>query len=277
MAGETPIATPAPVEAAVAAPAPTPVAVETASAITPPVDAVSIPDAPVVETPVEAPKPAETVLGEALKPVDKTAEAKTPETDKPADGEVKAGADAEKPEGQSDEPAPPPVYEPFVVPEGISLDTERFAEITNVLSELEAKGVDHAFAQEYGQKLVNMGAEVVNKALKDQTAYYTGLWDRQKTDWKDLFLKDPEIGGNRFKTTVDSALTFIRTHGGTDEQQAELRGLMDSSGLGNHPAILRLFSKAGVAMSEGKPLAAQAPAAVKKSKVETFYGKQNSA
>ena len=82
---------------------------------------------------------------------------------------------------------------------------------------------------------------------------------------------DPEIGGNRWQTTVDSATNFIRTHGGTEAQQAEFHKIMDESGLGNHPAMIRILARAGAAMSEGRPLAAQAPA-VALSKTQKLYG-----
>jgi hypothetical protein len=97
-------------------------------------------------------------------------------------------------------------------------------------------------------------------------------WDTMKTEWKDQFLADPEIGGNRTMASVNAAQQFIRTHGGSDEQQAEFRALMETSGLGNHPAMIRILAKAGAAMSEGQPLAARAPAPVQLSKTQKLYG-----
>ena len=229
--------------------------------------------APVTETPpvavVEAPKAPETVLGEALeKTVEKPTEVKPTEV-KPAT------VDNKTPEGKSDEPAPPPVYEPFTLPEGVTLDKERSEKFTGLLSELETTGkVDHALVQQFGQKAVDFHLAEVKRVSEEIQELYKTSWERQKTEWKDSFLKDPEMGGNRFQTTVDSALTFIRTHGGTPEQQTEFRNLMEESGLGNHPAMIRLLANAGRVMSEGKPLAAQRPVSAVKSKIETMYGKQ---
>lgn len=225
-----------------------------------------------VSAPVEAAAPAveatkvETVLGEALKPVEPIA----PVTPK-LEG------------GQSEEPAPPPsqetvnpVYDAFTLPEDVKLDAERVTKFTELLADLEIKGkTDHALMQEFGQKAVDFHLNEVKKSMEDLNKFYQTTWERQKLDWKDQFLKDPEIGGNKFQTTVDSALTFLRTHGGTAEQQSEFRAIMESSGLGNHPVMIRLLANAGRAMSEGTPLAAQRPVQPPKSKTQTMYGKNS--
>lgn len=258
---------PAPV---VEAPAVTPVVAPAAEA-TPVVEAV-------VEQPVvEAPKPVETVIGEAMKPVEPP---KAPEGEKPAESAEAPKADGEQKvtEGQSDEPAPLPSYEPFTLPENVKLDDARLGDFTKILGEFETTTkADHAEVQKFGQNAVDFHIAEVTKAVTNVEKTYQTLWEKQKTDWRDQLMKDPEIGGNRFQTTVDAALKFIRTHGGNEEQQASFRTLMDTSGLGNHPAMVRLLANAGVAMSEGKPLAASIPAPnAPKSKVEAMYGKRPS-
>jgi hypothetical protein len=254
-----------------AQPAPAPItppaapveAVQAAPAVVAPVVApvVEAPVAPVV-APVEV--KAETVLGNAL-------DTKTPPT--PEAVRVEAVVETPKTEGQSAEPAPPPVYDTFTVPEGVTLDDTRVTEFTKVLSDLETTGkVPHELVQKFGQTMVDTHIAEVKKATDALTELYKQTWDRQKIEWKDAFLKDPEIGGNRFQTTVNSALNFIRTHGGTPEQQTEFRNLMETSGLGNHPAVIRLLASAGRAMAEGVPLAAQKPVPAPKSRVSTMYG-----
>lgn len=239
--------------------------------------------APVTETPV-APVVAPAAAGsEAPKAV----EAKAPETllgdtkDKPVEAPKTPEAVVEAPkveektkEGQSADPAPPPVYDAFTVPEGVTLDTARVSEFTKSLAELEQSGkVPHELLQKFGQTAVDMYVTEVKKATDALTQTYVKAWEDQKIAWKDSFLKDPEIGGNRWQTTIDSAQGFIRTHGGTTEQQTEFRSLMESSGLGNHPVMIRLLANANRTMAEGKQLAASKPAPVQKSKVETMYGK----
>lgn len=233
---------------------------------------------------VEEVKTPETILGEEPtkdskeepESDDKTVEKETEESDKEESEEKPEETQEEEKteESQSEEPAPLPVYEDFTVPENITLDTEQVKEFTNLLSDLEINSkIDHALIQAHGQKLVDFHVAQMQKATEDLAKFYQTTWEKQKTDWKDEFLKDSEIGGKRFQTTVDSANRFIRTHGGSEEQQTEFRQLMETSGLGNHPAMIRLLASAGRAMSEGKPLAAQQPPPQPKSKVSTMYGK----
>lgn len=277
-----PVATPEPAQAApavapVTAPTEAPQAVAPAPAPTPapaetPAPAV-VPEAvaPVVEPKVEPAPEAKTIMGAELdkKPVE------TPKVETPAPELAQADPEPKVTEGgQSDEPAPPPKYEAFKLPEGVTLDEKKVGNFTNLLADLEVKGkVPHELSQEFGQKLVDYYVNEVKEALDTQQKSFADAWENQKVQWKDEFLKDPEIGGNRWQTTVDSALTFIRTHGGTPEQQAEFRNLMESSGLGNHPVMIRLLANAGRAMGEGRILAATRPVAPPKSKVSTMYGK----
>lgn len=255
-------------------------AVQPAPVVAPTVVAPAVEAAPAPVVEAVAPKTADavikapdTILGDALnKPVEAP---KAPEVAKATpEAVVEAPKVETKTEGQSAEPAPPPVYDPFTLPEGITLDTERVGKFTEIMSELELGGkISHDLVQQFGQKAVDLHISEVKKATEDLTKKYLEVWDKQKLDWKDTFLKDPELGGNRFQTTVDSALTFIRTHGGTPEQQTEFKNLMETSGLGNHPAMIRLLANAGRTMAEGKPLAASKPVPATKSKVETMYGK----
>lgn len=260
--------------ATVPTPAPQTPVVAPTMVVQPIVETPVAPIAPQVETPVlEAPVAAQTLIAEGLdKPV---AVSPTPvAVVEPVVAPVVAETPKIEDGGQSDEPAPLPIYDPFIAPEGITLDKDRVGKFTELLSDLELKGkADHALVQEFGQKAVDFHIAEVKQAVENVTNLYKQTWERQKNEWKETFLKDPEIGGNRFQTTVDSALTFIRTHGGTTEQQAEFRNLMETSGLGNHPAMIRILASAGKAMSEGRPLAANQPVLPSKSKVSTLYGK----
>lgn len=232
-----------------------------------------------VEVPVATAEPVtkteefSTVLGDALKPEVSVEKPTTVETPKEST-ETQPTDVTETPKVES-EPAPAPVYDPFKLPDDLKLDDTKVKEFTDILSDLETKSkAEHALVQEFGQKAVDFHINEIKKTVNDLQDFYKTAWDKQKTDWKDDFLKDPNIGGNRFQTTVDSANNFIRTHGGTSEEITEFRNLMETSGLGNHKAVIRLLANAGRAMSEGQPLAATAPVTqTKTSKVETLYGK----
>lgn len=251
-----PVAAPTPVEAAVA-PTPTPA---------------SAPIAPETPTEGSTEAPVTTLLAEP--PKEPTAPEAAPKATEEGTKDPKEAPKAaeEAKEGQSDETAPP-VFDAWTFPDGVTPKETTLKEFTELLSGLETDGkADHAKLQEFGQKAVDFYQKELQQAVTDLNTLYQKTWDDTKVKWKESFLNDPEIGGNRAQTTLNSALSFLRTHGGTPEQQTEFRTLMDQTGLGNHPIMIRLMANAGRVMAEGKPLAAQAPPAVAKSKINTMYG-----
>lgn len=250
--------------------APTIVAPQASVASTEVVQPVSVVEA--TTTPEVTPKAPETLLGapevivEPIKPV-----VVAPEPVKA----VEPAKVIENKEGsQSVEPAPPPTYESFKAPEGITLAPETIGKFTSLLAQLETDGkADHATVQKFGQEAVDFYIAEVSKSVTDYNKSQQTAWDKQKTEWKESFMKDPEIGGERSSASIEAARTFLRTHGGTEQQQTEFRSLMETSGLGNHPAMIRLLAKANETMGEGKPLAAIKPTNTSvKSKVQTMYG-----
>lgn len=251
--------------------APAPVASEPAT--TPSVSPAAEP--PVVAAPAVTPEPAAstlppTILGEAPKPADKTAEVKPAEGDKPAE--------APKVEpSQSAEPAPLATYEPWTLPEGVTLDEAKSGEFNKLLGEFQANTkAEQASVQKFGQELVSRHvAELKGTIEKVQQSYQTA-WTKQTEDWKQAFISDPEIGGNRQETTVAAANEFIATHGGTPEQQGAFRKMLQDTGIGNHPEMIRMLSNAknSAQFSEGKPLPGNVPT-LKPSRSQKFYGKKN--
>lgn len=261
----------------------------------PPAVEVVAPVAPIVESapavaPEAAPAPVETVTVEAAPEAAKattTVLGAEPE----AVPEVKPGAEPEKTEtktegaepevkkdegAQSEEPAPLPTYEAFTLPEGITFEEGKLNEFTKELAEFEGlTKADHAEMQKFGQKLVDRHITEMNDAVKRLNQHYTNSWEKQKNDWKESFIKDPEIGGNRQDTTVKSALEFIRTHGGNETQQKEFRDLMETTGIGNHPAMIRMLANAMNTNREGGPLPGTKPVPEATSKVQKRYGNTN--
>lgn len=229
-----------------------------------------------VETKTEAVKLENTsILGEEVKKPEVKAEEIKPAEEVKVEAEVKT-EEVKKDEGeQSDEPAPLPTYE-LKLPEEITLDNARLGEFTKEIGEFEQlTKADHAQVQEFAQKLVDRHIADVQESVKKINDGYVSAWNKQVNDWKESFINDPEIGGNRQNTTKNAALEFIGTHGGTETQQAEFKKLMNETGVGNHPALIRLFANAMEAYREGKPLPANRPPAVKKGLLETFYGSKN--
>ena len=156
-----------------------------------------------------------------------------------------------------------PVYEPFVLPEGVEVDEKELGEFKNLIGEYKAP-------QEFGQKLLDRHIAELNRFQQTQLQ----AWETEKESWAEDFRKDQEIGGNRAQTTIDSAHKFIRTHGGTPEQQQELYDILARTGLNNHKALIRIFAKAAAApvLNEGTPRPApQNPVGM--DKAARWYGK----
>lgn len=228
-------------------------------------------EAPITEQPSESTGP-ETPLGTDPDAPKEDPQVKEEEITKSPDGD-KPAEEKKDEDSQSDEPAPLPAFEAFKLPEGLTADSDAFTNLTKMLGEFEVKTkAEHAEVQAFGQSLVDRHVEQLNKTIKQVSDVWTQNWENQKKDWFESFKSDPEIGGNRMDTTLAAARQFIRTHGGTPKQQQEFRELMNVSGVGNHPAVIRLLAKASKVMSEGRPLPASSPVSDKKGRAATLYG-----
>lgn len=187
-------------------------------------------------------------------------------TDAQADNKTADGADkevkqpeAEKKEeaSQSDEPAPLPSFEPWTFPEGVTVDEAQVGDFNKMLGEFVNEGkVDKAIAQKFGQQLIDRHVSDVKAVAGKIAEAYDAAWKQQTIDWFSQFEKDPEIGGNRMQTTAAAAKDFIRKHGGTEEQQTEIRTILRKTGLGNYPPLIRLFANANRNLAEGEPVPA---------------------
>lgn len=259
------------------APVTAPVATESAQA-----SSEAAPAASTVAQPSEPAKIPETLLSGPAAEV-KVPEVQTP----PADGTKPEGdklnaPEAEKPveptkeeASKSDAPAPLPAYEPWTLPEGITLDEKQSAEFSSLLGDFQnSTKAEQAAAQKFGQALVDKYVANTTETVKRLHEAYQNAWVSQTEGWKEDFIKDPEIGGKRQETSVQSANEFIATHGGSAEQQAEFRKLMGITGIGNHPAMIRMLANAMTKFSESKQPAPMHFAPERQSKSAKWYGKK---
>lgn len=256
-----------------AAPVVTAPAVEASAPVVAPAVETPVVTTPVAETApvVEAsPAPAEATLltGEKAKPAEAKADVKVedakPADVKPVEGETKA-SEAEAPIT--------PVFEDFKIPEGVTVDAEKIGEFKTALVEFETKTkASHEEVQAFGQSLIDRHIKGVEEA---QTKLLNKLIEdgkKERESWKDSFLKSPEFA-NRTDTVLNSAIDAINIYGGTKEQQQEFRDLMASTGVGNHPAMIRMLSNMMIAKPEPKQLAAPTIAkAAPKSQMQKRYG-----
>ncbi len=235
----------------------------------------AITETPIVETPsVEASVSTETIVSETK------SEIPVAETLLGAEKKPQEAVSEEKPEGEAKTEETPseeaplevvelPKFEPFQLPEGVQLEPEKIGEFTKSLAEFESKTkASHEEVQALGQQFLNKHIEEMQRYHE----FLTQSWNKQKTDWKDSFLKDPEFS-NRTETAVNAAIDAINVYAGDNKQQKEFVDLMESTGLGNHPAMIRLLSNVMLAKAEPKPLAApQIASGIKQSKISKMYG-----
>lgn len=133
----------------------------------------------------------------------------------------------------------PEKYEDFKAPEGLTFDSNVIGQFSEVAKELN-------LPQDKAQLLLDkMGPVLASRQIEQlQTA---------RTEWVGQVKADKEYGGDALPENLAVAKKALDTFG-----TPELRTLLNESGLGDHPEVIRLFYRAGKAISEdgfvaGKP------------------------
>jgi hypothetical protein len=138
--------------------------------------------------------------------------------------------DADKPQGAPEE------YADFSMPEGVELDAEIGGEFKTLAKELN-------LSQDAAQKFADLGAKQAQKFAQAQA----DAMAQARQTWAEEARADKEFGGDKFDENLAHAKKAMDTFGSD-----ELRRLLNETGLGNHPEVLRVFVKAGKAISEDR-------------------------
>jgi hypothetical protein len=123
----------------------------------------------------------------------------------------------------------PEKYE-FKAPEGQALAPEVMTEFSKVAKEMD-------LSQDQAQKLVD---SVAPQMMQAQLAAF----EKQKSEWTESAKSDKEFGGEKLNENLGVARKALETFG-----TPELTKLLNDTGLGNHPEIIRAFYKAGKQIS----------------------------
>jgi hypothetical protein len=126
-------------------------------------------------------------------------------------------------------------YEKFTVPEGLVLDEALLGEVAPIFKEA---GLSQAVAQ----KLVDKYAAHVQAQTSSMQEKQVKAWTDQLTEWKEETKKDHGAG---LKDAISYASRAIDKFG-----TPRLREVLDQTGLGNHPELVRILSRIGKAISE---------------------------
>lgn len=85
------------------------------------------------------------------------------------------------------------------------------------------------------------------RSVKDGSEAAAQEHEAQVDEWAEQTKADKEIGGDAFDENVAIAKTAIDTFG-----TPELKALLQQSGLGSHPEVIRFAKNAGAALQDGK-------------------------
>jgi len=184
--------------------------------------------------------PSATTDGTAQPAVEPAATAPSPTEEKPADAPTSAA---------------PETYADFTAPEGVAMDAE-------VGNNLKAFAKEKGLSQEDAQKLADMGFAAVQKT---QAAFQDQL-TKMQAQWVADTRADKEFGGDKLAENLAVAKRALDTYG-----SEALVKLLNESGLGNHPEIIRYNFRVAQALNEDKLIpGGKAPVAPT---AQNFYSK----
>ncbi len=146
------------------------------------------------------------------------------------------GAKGEK-EGEGKQGAPE-AYEDFTFSEGVKVDAEAVETFKTLAKE-------HNLSQADAQKFADLGGKLSQQ-------WETKLQDSMKaarTEWVNQAKTDKEFGGDKLNENLAVAKKGLDTFG-----TPELRQLLNESGFGDHPEVIRVFHRIGKAISEDSKL-----------------------
>jgi hypothetical protein len=185
-----------------------------------------------IKTPAQATPDATVMTSSDPKPTDgkpagDPAQAGDP---KPGDAKPKEG-EQKKPEGA------PEKYAAFKMPEGYTVqDESRFNKFLDAAKSLN-------ISQEGAQRLIDLAIENSTEAAKAGEAAKL----KEREGWVNSLKSDPEIGGQNFEASVQYAKRAMKQFG-----NEKFIAFLNESGTGDHPEVIRVFTRIGKAMSEDK-------------------------
>jgi len=187
------------------------------------------PVTPAVE-PVVAPEaapvaPATIVTAEpvpGVEPAKAGDESGTPPDPKKAEADAKPGA--------------PETYEDFTLPDGLAKDEA-------ALDAFKTLAKEHGLTQEAAQKFVDLQAKLVSE-MSDASSK---AFQEQNETWVSAAKNDKEFGLIKFNENLAVAKSALNTYGND-----ALKEVLNVTGAGNHPEVIRFLWKIGKEMADGK-------------------------
>lgn len=177
---------------------------------------------------------------------DAPATSATTQTAAPATEATPATAPAPATPESAPAPSAPEKYE-FQAPEGVQFDAEILGKYSEVAKSLN-------LTQDAAQKVLSEVVPAMQaQSMKALSEFYKDIGGLPET-WADQVKADKEIGGDKLNDTLAAAAKARDAFGGP-----ELVKLLDKTGLGNNPTLIRAFAKIGKAISEDRFVGGSAP------------------
>ena len=156
-------------------------------------------------------------------------------------GDEPAGEDFPEDDGEQPESAGVPDAYQLTAPEGLTLDPVAIELATPVFREL-------GLSNEQANKLMPVAGQFAQGLLDRHQRQMLGQIQADRKAWLDSARADPEIGGQHWPKTIGTAAKALDALGFT--KGSPFRVLLDESGLGNHPEMIRAFQRVGKAIGE---------------------------
>ena len=131
---------------------------------------------------------------------------------------------------ESEVASAPEEYGTFELPDNFDMNEE-------TLGEYHTFAKENNLTQEQAQRGVDMVAQMKQAEMTQ--------WVEQQKSWVDDAKKDAEFGGDKFEQNIAVAVKARDSFG-----TSEFNEMLDTSGLGNHPEMIRFLNRVGKAISE---------------------------
>lgn len=164
--------------------------------------------------------------------------------------------DAQQADKSADKPAGAPEKYEFQPPEGQQFDDKVLGAYSDAARELN-------LSQEAAQQMLDRLGPAIRDRQLERAA-------EAATHWREQAGADKEFGGVKLTENLAVAARALQQFG-----TPELKTLLNESGLGNHPEVIRAFYRAGKAISEDRFVGSGGTAPQSGGDARSFYPNSN--
>jgi len=154
----------------------------------------------------------------------------TTEASQPTESTESDAASKEEGQEETEVAGAPEEYTTFDLPENFDMNNDTLAEYYTFAKE-------NGLTQEQAQRGVDMVAQMKEAEMNQ--------WVEQQKSWVEQAKADTEYGNDKFDESISVAVKARDSFG-----TSEFNEMLDSSGLGNHPEMIRFLHRVGKAISE---------------------------